>query len=102
MFNKHVLCRFVNDVLHIRKRSEDLLGRAPAEGTHGEVIVFILPDGKLLSEVFERIEPVRGVEIFVVLAVTAFDLSVVSGRKDLDELVLYPQLSQRFLTLCPR
>ena len=93
-------CRFVNDVLHIRKRKEDLLGRAPVEGTHGEVVVFVLPYRKLFLEVLEGIELVRGVKVFVVLPVAAFDLSVMPWRKDLDELVLYPQLVQCFLKEC--
>ena len=37
-----MLCRFVSDVLHIRKRIKDLLGRAPVEGTHGEVVSYIV------------------------------------------------------------
>ena len=56
VFTPKYRCRFVNDVLHNRKRSENLPGRAPAEGTHGEIVVFVLPYCKLFLEVLERIE----------------------------------------------
>ncbi len=45
----------------MRGRSEvgkGLLGRAPVEGTHGEVVVLVLPDSKLLLVVLKGIEPV--------------------------------------------
>ncbi len=48
------ICRFGNDVLHIRKKYH--LGRASVEGTHWGDVVFALPDGKLLLEVREGIE----------------------------------------------
>jgi len=51
-----ISCRFVNDVLHIEESGEDLFRRAPAEGTHGEIVVLVLPDSKLLAEVLKGIE----------------------------------------------
>ena len=48
------ICRFGNDVLHIRKKYH--LGRASVEGTHWGDVVFAMPDGKLLLEVREGIE----------------------------------------------
>ena len=38
------------------KRKEDVFGRCPVEGTHGEVIVFSVPDSKLLLEVLKGIK----------------------------------------------
>jgi hypothetical protein len=57
------------------------------KGAHGEGIVLALPDGKLFLKVLERVEFVGGIEIFVVLAVTAFHLSVMSRSIGLNELV---------------
>ena len=90
-------CRFVNDVLHNRKRSEDLLGRAPAKRTHREIVVFPLPKSKLYLEVLERIELVRGIEIFVVLAVAALNLAVVARGEDPDKLVLDAEIVKGLL-----
>ena len=74
-------------MLHIRKRRKDLFRRAPAEGTHREVVVFVLPDSKLFLKVFEGIELVGSVEILIIFAVAAFYLPVVTRREDFDELV---------------
>ena len=79
-------------MLHIRKRKEDLFGRAPVEGTHGEIVVFVLPGSKLLPVVLEIIELVRSVEILIILPVAAFDLSVMPRREDLYELMLNTEL----------
>ena len=38
------------------KRKEDVFGRCPVEGTHGEVIVLSVPDSKLLLEVLKGIK----------------------------------------------
>ena len=54
--NTKILCRFVNDVLHIGKRGKDLLGRFPVELSHGEMIVGTIPDSQLFLEVLEGIE----------------------------------------------
>ena len=90
-------CRFVNDVLHIRESGKDLFRRAPVEGTHREVVVFVLPYGELLAEVVKGIELVRSVEVFIVLAMAALDLAVMARCVDPDELVPDPQLVERFL-----
>ncbi len=89
-------CRFVKDVLHIRKRRKDLFGRAPVERTHGEIVVLSVPDSKLLLEVFEGKELVVGIEIFIVFAMAALDLAVVPGREGLDAFVLNTKLIQRY------
>ena len=39
------LCRFVNDVLHIRESEKHLFRRAPVERTHREIVVFTLVNG---------------------------------------------------------
>ena len=40
----------------IRKRRKDVLGGGPVEGKHREVIVFSVPDSKLLPEVLEGVK----------------------------------------------
>ena len=61
-----------------------LLRRAPVEGAHGKTIVLFIPNRKLSLEVIKGIELVRGIEVFVVLAVAPLDLPVVSGGEDPD------------------
>ena len=39
------ICRFVNDVLHIRESEKHLFRRAPVERTHREIVVFTLVNG---------------------------------------------------------
>ena len=90
-------CRFVNDVLQIRKSKQDIIWRMPVEGTDGESIILALSVGKLLLKVLERIEPMRSVEILVVFAVTAFYLAVVPGGIGLDKFVANAKLCKRFL-----
>ena len=60
----------IANVLQSRERIEGLFGRAPVERAHGEIVVFFIPNSKLLLIVGEGKEPVRGVEVFVVFAVT--------------------------------
>ena len=79
----------------IGKRKEDLFRREPAEGTHREVIVFSVPDSKLLPVVIKRKEFVVGIEIFIVFAMAALDLAVVPGRERFNTLVLYAVLFER-------
>ena len=59
-----------------------LLRRAPVEGAHGKTIVLFIPNRKLSLEVIKGIDLVRGIEVFVVLAVAPLDLPVVSGSED--------------------
>ena len=75
-------------MLQSRERIEGLFGRAPVERAHGEIVVFFIPNSKLLLIVGEGKEPVRGVEVFVVFAVTALDLAVVTRRKRFDSFML--------------
>ena len=42
---KKLMCRFVNDVLHIRESEKHLFRRAPVERTHREIVVFTLVNG---------------------------------------------------------
>ena len=85
-------CRFVNDALQIRERRKDLIRRAPVEGTHREVVVFSVPDSKLLLVVVEGKELVVGIKVFIVLAMAALDLAVMPGSERLNTLVLYTEL----------
>ena len=91
------ICRFVNDVLHIRKRIKNVFRWHPVERSHGESVITSLPDSKLFGEVIEGIEGVTSIEFLIVFSMTAFYFSVVSRRKGLDFLVPNSELSQRFL-----
>ena len=71
-------------------------GRQPAEGPHGEVVGAAVVDGKLLCEVFERIERVARVEAFLILAVAALDLSVVARCVRTDQFMPDIQFGGRF------
>lgn len=70
-----------------RKRRKNQFRGAPVERTHGEIIVFSIPDSKLFLEVFKGEELVVSIEILVILTVAAFDLAVVPWRVRLNELV---------------
>lgn len=51
------------------------------------MIICTLPDGQLLLEVLERVKAMRSIELLVVLAVTALNLSVMSWCVRPDQLV---------------
>ena len=51
------------------------------EGPHGQVVGTAVVKGKLLGEIFERIERVAGIEPLLVLPVAALDLAIVAGRE---------------------
>ena len=80
-----------------RKRREYLLRGLPVKGTDREIIVLTLPYGQLLSEVDKREELMRSIELLIVLAVAAFNLTIVPGSEWTDELVADSQISQSFL-----
>ena len=90
-------CRFVNDVLQISERKKGIFRRLPVERSHGKIIVLPLTDSELLCEVFEGIEGVASIELFVVLAVTALNLSIVSGGERPDFFVPDAKLRQSLL-----
>ncbi len=50
----------------------------PGKWTDREVVALTLPNGKLLLEIPEGKELVGGIEIFIVLAVTALHFTIVS------------------------
>ena len=54
-------------------------------------------NSRLFLKILKRIESVAGVEVLVVLAMTAFHLAIMSWRESTDLLVLYTELRQRFL-----
>ena len=74
-----------------------LLRRTPVEGAHGKTIVLFIPNRKLSLEVIKGIELVRGIEVFVVLAVAPLDLPVVSGSEDPDSFMSNTEFLQRSL-----
>ena len=98
----HQACRFVNDVLHIRKRIKNIFGSHPVEGSHGESVIASLPDSKLFGEVIEGIEGMAGVELLIIFSVAAFYLTVVAWCKGFDFLVPDTEFSQCFLKECQR
>ena len=67
----------------------------PDERAHGEVVILSVPNSKLVLEVLERIEFMGSVEVFVVLSVTPFDLTIMPGCKRFDEFMANTELSQR-------
>ena len=74
-----------------------LLRSAPVEGAHGKTIVLFIPNRTLSLEVIKGIELVRGIEVFVVLAVAPLDLPVVSGSEDPDSFMSNTEFLQRSL-----
>ena len=52
---------------------------------------------KLVLEITEGIERVRRIKLLIILAVTAFNFSVVSGRKGFNQLMLNAQFTKCFL-----
>lgn len=80
-------CRFVNDVLHIRKRIKNIFGSHPVEGSHGESVIASLPDSKLFGKVIEGIEGMAGVELLIIFSMAAFYFAIVTRCKGLDFLV---------------
>ena len=71
--------------------------RKPGKRPHGRVVGTTVVKGKLLGEIFERIERVAGIEPLLVLPVAALDLAIVAGRVGADELVADAQLGGGFL-----
>ena len=63
------------------KGIKSLFRRGPAQGPHGEIVVFSVPNLKLTFEVEEREKRVDRIEILVVFAVTALNLTVMPGSK---------------------
>ena len=90
-------CRFVNDVLHIRKRIKDIFGGHPVEGSHGESVIASLSDSKLFGKVIKGIEGVAGIELLIIFSVAAFYFTIVTGCKGFDFLVPDAEFSQCFL-----
>ena len=88
------ICWFVNDVLHTREIRKGLFWRAPVERSHGEMIIGSFTNSQLFLEVLERVETVRSIEFFIILAVAAFNLAVMSGRVRSDQLVPNTKLCQ--------
>ena len=73
----------------------ELVGRAPEEGPHGEVVGAAVVDRKLLCEIVQRIECVAGIEAFLVLTVAALHLAVVPRGIRANQLMPGAQLSSR-------
>ena len=83
--------------------SLNILGRSfPIKRAHGEIIVFSAVNSKLLFKVVKRIKSVSGIKIFIIFAVRALNLAVVSGCVGFYELVLYATLFEARLKQCGR
>jgi hypothetical protein len=94
------VCRFVNDVLHIRESGKDLQRRAPVQGAHREIIVLPLSHGELLFKISKGIKRVVGIEFLVIFPVAALHLTIVAGCVGTDQLVPDSQLSQSPFKQC--
>ncbi len=81
----------------LRESEESGPGRAPIEGTHGEIVVCALPDCQQLFEVVKGIELVTSIEVFVIFSVAALNLAVMPGCVGLDPLVPDSQLGKFFV-----
>ena len=83
--------------------SLNILGRSfPIKRAHGEIIVFSAVNSKLLFKVIKRVECVSGIKIFIIFAVRALNLAVVSRRVWPDQFVPYPTLFEARLKQCGR
>ena len=91
------MCRFVNDVLHIREGGEDLQRRAPGEGSHREVVVLTLSSGQLGFKVLKGKERVGCVEFLIVFSVAALNLSIMSWRIRLNQFMLNSKFGKGLL-----
>ena len=100
MLLKITHCRFVNNILQGRKRKKDLFRRVPVWGTHREIIIGSVPDGKLLLVVIEGVELMVGIEVFVVLAMAALNFTVVPRCKNTNELMPDTKFFKSFLKQC--
>ena len=81
--------------------SLNILGRSfPIKRAHGEIIVFSAVNSKLLFKVVKRIKSVSDIEVFIIFAVRALDLAVVSRRVWPDQFVPYPTLFEARLKQC--
>ena len=95
--NTGYLCRFVNDVLHIRESGEDLQRRAPGKGSHREVVVLTLSSGQLGFKVLKGKERVGCVEFLIVFPVAALNFSIVPWRIGLNQFMLDPKFGKGLL-----
>lgn len=75
----------------------ELARRKPAKRPHGEIVGAAVVDGKLLGEVDQGKERVGRIEAFLVLAVAAFDLAVVTRCIRTDQFVPDTQLGSGIL-----
>ena len=86
-FPKNRLCGFVNDVLHFSKRIKHRFRRLPVERSHWEIIILPLPYSELFFKVGKGIKLVGSIEFFVIFAVAALHLAIVSWGKRANQLV---------------
>ena len=70
--------------------------REPTERSHGQVVRTAVMDGKLFLKVRRGIKRVAGIETFLILAVTALDLTVMPRGIRSNELMPDAQLVSRF------
>lgn len=71
----------------------ELVRRKPVKGSHGEIVGATVMNGDLLGKDIDGIKGVGIVEAFLIFAVAAFDLTVVSGSIGAYELVSNAELS---------
>ena len=73
------------------KANKTCFGERQARGRIGEIVVSPFSDSKLGFEILKAIKAMGGIEFFIVLAVTAFDLAVMPGCIRPDQFVPNPQ-----------
>ncbi len=74
------------------KLDKEVKGRKPLERPHREVVGTAVVNGKLFSEIVQGEERVRIIKAFLVFAVAAFHLAIVSGSVRTNQFVADPQL----------
>ena len=102
------VCRFVNDVLQKelknlaggKEGAQNLFWRLPTKRTHRKGVILSAVNSQLLFEIIEGIELMRGIKVFVIFAVRALNLTIVSRSEGTNELVLYTTLFERTLKQC--
>ena len=70
-----------------KKIKESRFRRIPVKRPHREVVVFTEMNSKLSLEIIERIKGMCSVEVFVILTVRAFHLTVMAWSERTDQLM---------------
>ena len=83
-----------------QKIKESRFRRIPVKRPHREVVVFTEMNSKLSLEIIKRIKGMGSVEVFVILTVRAFYLTVMAWSERTDQLMFNLKLLKRTLKEC--